>query len=575
MNIFSVNDIIKLPLSKYTEDKLIEDLDKLKQNGGITKKQDFDKLMKYLIKKKYRCVYSFNTPYLTKWRIIYEKVYDMYPEFTDSQIYYLFQNLLINKALLINLIKNKFIFQFKYIYIFIKRLSFYAINNTDLNNTDFELIYYIIDKFLDRTDIDPEEYNYYVEEYKKLTIFTLNSYCKEMKNIDFDKIYVKNFIVKLNLVEEFIEFYTEKLINVNDTIYNDFDYAEKNNINLEIFNRYFIGNKFHWFNIFDFIFTDFHEKFKDKLISLDIDKFTTFVAVIFNIFCIEIYQTDYDQYISFFDLYNKKFKELIENIKNIRKKININTIGNFTNIKQILEYFEINALNLDDINKNTYLIGKILFEQYYKGEYNTELLNRFIKYSFGKEMLDFLLKEKNIPFNSDTLRYAIYKNNIYVIEYLLDNKYPASDKDFLYCNSGTFLKQMCDIYKKYNILMGDDVIRKIYFKIYGYRLNNEYYINGENTEHIQKILAECDEELKKIFPFSTYHNNIDYIFYYDMAKRGELTLDVILKMHHVIGTPGMKELIELYMEFNKSDNSDNSDKKKIIKKVVKKVVKKS
>ena len=67
-------------------------------------------------------------------------------------------------------------------------------------------------------------------------------------------------------------------------------------------------------------------------------------------------------------------------------------------------------------------LDKTLFEQSYKGEYNTELLNRCIRYSFGQEMIDFLLKEKHIVFNSDTMRYSIYKQNLYVIEYLLDNK---------------------------------------------------------------------------------------------------------------------------------------------------------
>ena len=468
MPIFSVSDITNKPLSKYTKEDIIKDLDELKQNGGITKKQDFEKLMKYFMKKKFKYVYRYES--LNDYRNIYEKIYEMYPDLSESQIYFLFKNLLVNKGLLVKLELNKFHFKFEYIHAFLNNLSIYNIKESK------EDIYYIISKFVERENIDEKEYQIDYEKYNKLKCNIIFSYCKEINKINFDKKCVKNFIIKLDLSDDFINYITQDLTNTTFNDFEDFgEFVKSINIPTNIVRQHSIHNKIFWLNIFNMIFTEFNESFTDKLNLLSIDKFTSFIIVLFNIFCFSLSTQDYETYEIFLTEYNTKFDDLMNKIKNIRNKISINY--NNANIHKILKHFVINDLYLDDINKEHNNLDKTLFEQSYKGEYNTELLNRCIRYSFGQEMIDFLLKEKHINFNSDTMRYSIYKQNLYVIEYLLDNKYLASDKDFLNCNNGTFLKKMCEIYKKYNILISDDIARQLYFKLYKVNINMDYYPN--------------------------------------------------------------------------------------------------
>jgi hypothetical protein len=82
---------------------------------------------------------------------------------------------------------------------------------------------------------------------------------------------------------------------------------------------------------------------------------------------------------------------------------------------------------------------------------------------------------------------------------------------------------------------------------------------------------KIQEEKNKIFPFNTYHNYTDWTFYYDLAKKGELTLNMICKIHHMVGATGIQNLIRLYMEFNKIEDKIEDKPKKNIKKVIKKV----
>ena len=89
MPIFSVSDITAKPLSKYLQEDIIKDLDELKQNGGINKKSDFDKIMKYFMKKSFRNVY--NIDQFKEWTNIYLKIFDMYSDFSETYIYYLFE----------------------------------------------------------------------------------------------------------------------------------------------------------------------------------------------------------------------------------------------------------------------------------------------------------------------------------------------------------------------------------------------------------------------------------------------------------------------------------------------------
>jgi len=244
--------------------------------------------------------------------------------------------------------------------------------------------------------------------------------------------------------------------------------------------------------------------------------------------------------------------------------------------------FENFKFNIDDINETKTNIPLKIFEETYIGDYNTELLNKCIKYKL-KNILDYLLKTKQINFDNETFRQALYAKNIDVVKHMLENKYMGSDKDLLVVPPTYiyFFKELLNLYKKYNILISDDVYKE--FRINSKPIEMQYCINGDNKEHMDKLNNEVEIECKKIFPFDTYHNNTDYGFYYDMAKRGDLTLNIISKIHHVVGAEGIKHLVKLYMEFNNiqnNQNQNNKDKieentpKKIVKKIVKKVVKK-
>ena len=182
--------------------------------------------------------------------------------------------------------------------------------------------------------------------------------------------------------------------------------------------------------------------------------------------------------------------------------------------------------------------------------YNTELLNKCVKLQFNKDMIDYLLKIKNINFNNETLRYAIYNKNLDVITHMLDNKYIGCDTDLLYLVDGQIKSHLLDLYKKYNILISDNVYKELMMR--NLEVDYTYCINGDNIKHMNQLDEQIKVEKNKIFPFNAYHNNTNLIFYYEIAKKGELTLEMISKIHHVVGATGIQHLIRLYMEFNQN-----------------------
>ncbi len=615
MPIQSVVDIVKQPISKYTREDIIKDLDELKQNGGITKIKDFDKLMTYFMKSKSFMKYIYNIPNTFAYAQIFEKILDMHPEngiYTDEQMLYLCDKMCISKKLIETSVNRGYNMKYEHLYTYISNIM--DINNYHYNDKyDFikENINYIIKAYVDKKNISPDEY-IDISKYNKISSHILFSpiYFKQSLNVEMDesdKKFMKDFIAKFKYFDKFYDHlicYEQRSIVLQFT--HNHDWVVRN----EILNKYiddveFINSVKNNLNIYqklvgldyyDIILDSvFETEFNNEYSNLDEEKNTYFVCNFYNYFFCIVSVDVYEKFKDFFEYYNKKFDNIVQRLKKINNKITLNNYlitSEYYNI--ICKTYSLEKLDIEKIDSSQRNITVNSFEQIYSGEYNTELLNKCIKLKFNQELINFLLKNKQINFDNETLRYAIYTQNLNVITHMLDNKYMGSDKDLLYVvNGGIFSRDLRNLYKKYNILISDEVYKE--FKMRKFDIKYDTCINGDDQEHMKKLEEEVETELKKIFPFDTYHNNTDYTFYYDMVKRGELTLDIISNIHHVVGADGIKHLIRLYLEFtqnktnnvlkgnitdNIKQNEENTEKveekpKKIVKKVVKKVVKKT
>ena len=120
----TITDIVKKSLSKYSYIDIFKDLDELKNNGGITKQNEFDKLVKYFMKKSFRYCHLYIDEHYCNYRTIFDKIFDMHPSneiFSETQLYFMFENILINKNILTKLLERKFIFNFKIEHNYIKK----------------------------------------------------------------------------------------------------------------------------------------------------------------------------------------------------------------------------------------------------------------------------------------------------------------------------------------------------------------------------------------------------------------------------------------------------------------------
>lgn len=598
MPIQSIADIVKKPISKYSIEDIIKDLDELKQNGGITKIRDFDKLMAYFMKSK-----SFikNIYYIDKsfqYAQIFEKILDMHPEngiYTDEQMLYLCEKTIISKKLIETLVYRGY--NMKYDHIALYLLGIIDMNMySHYNNYTYDFIKdninYIIKAYIDRKNISLDEY-IYMSKYDKIESYILFRpyYFKQALNVEMDnsdKNFMKDFIIKFKYFDKFYDHlicYEQRDIVLQFT--SNHDWVVRNEfINKYINNPVFINSvknnldiyqKLVGLDYYDIILDSvFETEFNNKYLNINDDHNTNFICNFYNYFYFVVDTDIYNKFEDFFQYYNKKFDNIVERLKKINNKITLNNyLINCRNYKKICETYSLEKLYIENINSSTCNIDIDTFEKMYSGEYNTELLNKCIKLHFNQKLINFLLKNKQINFDNQTLRYAIYTQNLDVITHMLDNKYIGSDKDLLYViDDGYFSGELCKLYKKYNILISDEVYKE--FRMRRNYISYDSCINGDDEEHMKKLDEQVEIERKKIFPFNTYNNNTDYTFYYDMAKRGELTLDIISNIHHVVGADGIKHLVRLYMEFNQPKMLQNDEKpKKIVKKIVKKVVKKS
>ena len=596
MPIHSITDIVKQPLSKYSTENIIKDLDELKQNGAITKIKDFDKLMTYFMKSKsfMKYIYTFDTSF--NYAQIFEKIIDMHPEngiYTDEQMLYLCQKISISKKLMETLLNRGYNMKYEHLVAYLSGI----LNMSIYNNYDFikENIYYIIKAFVDRKNISEDEY-VDISNYNNIESYILfrpyyfkQSLCVEMD--ESDKKFMSDFITKFKHFDKFYNHlicYEQKSIVLQLTSNHDWiirndilnKYKDDDVFLNDIINHLGIHHHLVGLDYYEIILDPIFEKqFNNKYSNLNYENNTIFICNFYNYFCFTVAPDLYDKFTDFFEYYNKKFDNIIDRLKKINNKITLNNyLITSSNYKKICNIYALEKINIEKLDASQRNINVNIFEQMYSGEYNTELLNKCIKLNFNNELINFLLKNKQINFDNETLRYAIYTRNLGVITHMLDNKYIGSDKDLLYnIYSGQFSIDLRNLYKKHNILITDEVYKE--FKMRSISINYQFCINGENNEHMKKLDEELEKEYNKIFPFNTYNNCTDYTFYYDMAKRGELTLDIISKIHHVVGADGIKHLIRLYMEFNHNITNNiikqiDEKPKKIVKKIVKKVTKK-
>ena len=616
MTITNVSDFIKQSLSKLSDDDIIKNLKELKENDGITKIKDFDKIMYYFMKSKTFMKYIYVEYTTFKYIEIFEYILNMHPNngiYDDEQMLYLCERGILNKLLLEKLINKGYILKYEHIVAYLSKIM--EINKYNHIETMKSNIRYIIQVFVNRKNIDEKEY---VDISKYQTICNDSGYIlfdslyfqqTECVNLDEnDKNYIKKFIEKFNF---FYQFYDRLMIsndvgivlpffNVNWDIKNNIIqkyYKNKDIYDIKIFEDFVKANKFYE----KLIGLDFYEilldpifkwKFESRYKQLDTDLNSKFICNFYYNFEFYVAQNIHDKYIEIFDYYNQKFDNVIDKLKNINNKITLNKeLINSDFCDGICKKYDIKKINMGDINESTKNININLFQIMYSGDYNTELLNKCVKLKFNKETINFLLITKRINFDNETLRYAIYTQNLDVITHMLDNKYIGNDTDLLHLvDGGQFKTDLCNLYKKYNILISDNVYKEL--RMRNLEVNYQYCINGHDTNHMYDLDEQIKSEKLQIFPFNTYNSidwtfyydkakTIDWTFYYDKAKKGELTLEMITKIHHVVGATGIQHLLRLYMEFNKNNTNVNIDTtddnkienkpKKIIKKIVKKV----
>jgi hypothetical protein len=609
MTIYSIADIVKKPLSKYKVDEILFDLDDLKQNGGITKINDFIKLMNYFMKSKTFTKNMGNMGNVDTYIFyaeIFDKIIDMHPQngiYMDYQMQYLCDNGIINKSLIEKLIHRGLKMKYIYIKSYLTVLQYEPICNKEETKTN---INYIIKTFVDRKDIQEDEYLNIPEIYEitiESQILFNTVYFKQANYImmaDDDKNYIRDFINKFRFFDKFYN----KLVNKH-SVFEINDIEWKNNY--DIMNKYISDNIFAntlnlnnicknlcILNYYEIMFDPiFQDKLESKFKNNDETFNTSFICFLYETFSFKIQTDIYIKYKDFFEFYTNKFSNIVDKFKKLNNKIILNNkLLNCKYYVDICKKYDINKITINDINDTKSSLSPEIFELMYSGEYNTELLNKCIKLKYNKNLIDYFLKTKQINFNDETLRYAIYTHNLIVIQYMLDNKYNGKDTDLLYAESGQFSIDMRKLYKTYNILISDEVYKEL--RLRQYNILYDMCINGDDIEHMKKLDEQINQEHIKIFPFNTYHDNTDWTFYYDMAKNGELTLEIITKIHHVVGATGIKHLVRLYMEFNqfnqlneqknntiqniiennKSPEMQTEKPKKIVTKIVKKIVKK-
>jgi hypothetical protein len=256
----------------------------------------------------------------------------------------------------------------------------------------------------------------------------------------------------------------------------------------------------------------------------------------------EEYNSDEDEYKTIKKSYTRYnaipkqnfVKYLFEMCPN-REQINSNNIKNFVKLENIEDFIQ-----FDESVKN-------LLKEVYDNKILS--LNNYEKFSDSD--IKMLLK---LNFDKITMRNAILKMNINLIEILLNNKYCASQNDLLnirckicdknnkskydydhpYNNFIQFesIKEILDVFATYNIYMDKDVLNKFcvqndFHPKFDYLNLQPYTIYKDDLEkEFKKIINEITQKLGKLSNISDKFSNIcDIQSYIDEKQKSSKTID--------------------------------------------------
>ena len=283
---------------------------------------------------------------------------------------------------------------------------------------------------------------------------------------------------------------------------------------------------------------------------------------------------------------------------------------------------------------------KITFAKYMLNLYgdnreflNDKNVNEFIKFKYPNEFIDLnnsnnkklikiiidnriLLGETidnkillSIDFDEITMKYAILKENINLIKFLLNNKYSLTQNDFMYIRTmiagkedktsyrDTFeedLKPILEEFAKYNMYMEKDTFIKfcqnnVFHPKFNLKLLKDYTIyKNESDKEFNQIIDEIKQDKLYMTNYDKTNSDVcnieEYINKYITNKTTKLTDTKDIKDHmYLYADLGMRylldEVFKRYELVKKTTNNvvvslSEERPKKIIKKIIKKVVKK-
>ena len=251
-------------------------------------------------------------------------------------------------------------------------------------------------------------------------------------------------------------------------------------------------------------------------------------------------------------------KKILDLYENSRELLTENNIEHFISLNNYDKFIDLN----DDSNK------KLLRNMLNKKIYDDAYINT-----------DDILK---IGFDEISMRNAIFTNNIELIKLLLDNKYPISEKEFLYIyryvdsmNQGLSITNILSLFAEYNIYMTKEIFIKFcknqrFYYEFDFSILKKYTIYKDDDD---KIFQELINEIKSDLILDT-EIDIKYIQNYieDLeSKNKKIMIEDIFKFC----TPELKYLVNKYIQqTDKLNNTDNTEIQKEPKKIIKKIIKK-
>jgi len=417
----------------------------------------------------------------------------------------------------------------------------------------------LIDENKDDEDYEDDKEKEIIKIYKQ--IYNLKF---KIKVEEFDYYFYQNYVDKDNLIKTLDEFEIKlksKLTFINSSLYTHIDSLEDNH------NSYSYDSEESTRKKYEEVYNYIPETIEENIDEWDSDK--------------EEYIPVKKSYIKYNAIPKQSFiKYLFEMCPN-REHINENNIKDFIDLKNINEFIQFTDSDnsVKKLLKEVY-DNKILSLEYFKELKNTDL--------------EMLLK---LNFDNITMRNAILKMNVKIIEFLFDNKYCGSQNDILYIrhkicdtnnkkqdyynsdNNYTYFDEIAkilDVFAKYNIYMDKDVLNKFciqndFHEKFDYMSLQKYTIyKDESEKEFKQIINDLGKfDSKFSNKFSNKLGNIcDIQIYIDDIKKSGKTIDK--NDLYNFADYKMKFILDEYFK----NNDITKIKKIIVKKIVKKVVKK-